>query len=90
MPQLLAVFCPNWIHNQYKREITADLCKGSIGQNCKVPASQKTLSDVLDMKAEYGCPIVAEESWKMWDSPVYTVISMINKKTALSLWQGRT
>lgn len=33
-----------------KKEITADFCQDNIGQNCKVHASQKSLSDVLGQK----------------------------------------
>lgn len=35
-----------------------------VGQSVKILAPQKSLTDILGLKAEYGCPNITEESWE--------------------------
>lgn len=47
--------------DQEEKKATAKLWKDKVGQSFKIPASQKSLSYILGLQAENGCPIVTEE-----------------------------
>ena len=48
LPQLLMVCYPNWT-SRTKKKATAKLCQDRVGQSFKIPALQKSLSDILGL-----------------------------------------
>ena len=60
--QLLTVCCPNET-SRTQKSVTAKPCPDKVGQFFKNPVSQKSLSDILGLQAEDGCPNIAEELW---------------------------
>ena len=54
LPGLLTVCCPNWM-SRTQRKATVKLCQDKVGKSFKIPASQKSLPNILSLQVEDGC-----------------------------------
>ena len=57
LPQLMTACCQNWTCRAWKKS-TANLYKDKVGKSFIIPASHKSLLDILAQKAEDDAPLL--------------------------------